>query len=232
MKRNAFLFHAVFIGLLVFSGCGYIPVQWPDFPIGSAPGEKPAPAGEKDGSSRDSSGAAGSRPETAGAEGAGTAEKNAIERHLAQGDVLAALDGMGENVRQGACDQRMSSVYVRAVNRAIRDGRSRLEQDRPADAGRLFHGAQKHYPQDPALASRIRLTPAELDAAIAKCAQQLMEEGLSAYRQERLKDAIEIWEKILVFDPMHRAGRSAIETAERQLANLKKIGTGPEQESR
>jgi tetratricopeptide (TPR) repeat protein len=126
----------------------------------------------------------------------------------------------------------VSSVYVRAVNQAIREGRSRLEQDRPADAGRLFHGAQKHYPQYPALASRICLTPAELDAAIAKCAQQLMEEGLSAYRQERLKDAIEIWEKILVFDPMHRAGRSAIETAERQLANLKKIGTGPEQESR
>jgi len=232
MKRNAFLFHAVFIGLLVFSGCSYIPVQWPDFPIGSDPGEKPAPAGEKDASSRDSAESTGSRPETVKAEGAGTAEKNAIERHLAQGDVLAALDGVGENVRQGAGDQSVSSAYVRAVNRAIREAGSRLEQDRPADAGRLFRAAQTHYPQDPALASRIRLTPAELDAGIAKCAQQLMEEGLSAYRQERLEDAIEIWEKIIVFDPMHRAGRSAIETAERQLANLKKIGPGPEQESR
>ncbi|MBS0014165.1 MAG: hypothetical protein KFF46_09345, partial [Desulfobacterales bacterium] len=138
----------------------------------------------------------------------------------------------GENVGQGACDQSVSSVYVRAVNQAIREAESRLEQDRPAKAGRLFRAAQKHYPQDPDLASKIRLTPAQLDGRIAQCARQLMEEGLSAYRRERLEDAIEIWEKILVFDPMHRAGRSAIETAERQLANLKKISTGPEQESR
>ncbi|MBA2881542.1 tetratricopeptide (TPR) repeat protein [Desulfosalsimonas propionicica] len=226
MKIKKFLFHVLLTGLLFFSGCSYIPVQWPDFPAGTDQKEAPVSANEKDGLSRDSSGKTTSR------QNEDAEQKNRIERGLAQGNVLAALDGVGENVRQGGCGQHVSSVYVRAVNQAIREAKSRLEQGRAAEAGPLFRAAQKHYPQDPALASKIRLTPAELDAGIAQCAQQLMEEGISAYRQERLEDAIEIWEKILVFDPMHRAGRSAIETAERQLANLKKIGTGPEQESR
>jgi hypothetical protein len=50
-----------------------------------------------------------------------------------------------------------------------------------------------------------------------------MERGLAAYRSGDLDQAITDWKLIRAFAPEHQASRKALQTAEIQLANLKKV---------
>ncbi|MFW6052933.1 MAG: hypothetical protein ACOC8I_03385 [Desulfosalsimonas sp.] len=156
-------------------------------------------------------------------------KKQDIDRLLDQGDVLAALQEVDQNIRQGSCNKRLSESYIRALNSAIEKGRVRLKEGRPGQAGLLFRSVKNKFPQDEELAAGILMTPAELDTEIARCANLLMERGLVAYRKGQLGDAISIWNQILSFDSQHQAGLNAIQTAEIQKSNLEKIGNNNEQ---
>ncbi|MCF8110875.1 MAG: hypothetical protein K9J85_05255 [Desulfobacteraceae bacterium] len=156
-------------------------------------------------------------------------KKQDMERLIDRGDVLAALQGIDQNIRQGACNKNLSDSYIRALNSAIKQGRARLRENRPDQAGLLFRTVKNNFPQDAQLAARIPMSPAELDTEIARCADLLMEQGLVAYRKGQLGDAISIWNQILAFDPQYQAGRNAIKTAETQKSNLEKIGNNNEQ---
>lgn len=159
-------------------------------------------------------------------------KKQAIDLQLEQGDVLAALKWVDPYLRQGTCGKSLSDAYLRALNHAILKGRSRLAENRPEEAGQLFRAASESFPKNSDLALKVLMTPAELDGRISFCADQLMEQGLMEYRQGRLEDAINIWEKIAVFAPGHQASRNAIRTAYTQLTNLKKIDKSPGDKSR
>jgi tetratricopeptide (TPR) repeat protein len=62
-----------------------------------------------------------------------------------------------------------------------------------------------------------------LSSQIKSCAKGLMEIGLMKYREEKLDEAISIWEKVLVFDPDNKEVIKAIDTATRQRENLKNL---------
>lgn len=54
------------------------------------------------------------------------------------------------------------------------------------------------------------------------CSRTLTEMGLMKYREEKLDEAISIWEKVLAFDRDHSVIK-AVDTAGRQLRNLKNL---------
>ena len=62
-----------------------------------------------------------------------------------------------------------------------------------------------------------------LNGQINVCSKALTEYGLMRYREEKLDEAISAWEKVLAFDPDNKAVMKAIDTAARQLQNLKSI---------
>ncbi len=62
-----------------------------------------------------------------------------------------------------------------------------------------------------------------LNGQIKTCSKALTEVGLIKYREEKLDEAISIWEKVLAFDPDNKAVIKAVDTATRQLQKLKNI---------
>jgi|GEM_PF-3532454 hypothetical protein len=64
-------------------------------------------------------------------------KKQLINRHLKQGDVLAALRGADPYVRGGGCGKSLADAYIRALNHTISKGRTLLAQNRPVK-GRAF----------------------------------------------------------------------------------------------
>lgn len=66
------------------------------------------------------------------------------------------------------------------------------------------------------------LTLEELDKSIKYSSQQLTNLGLIEYRKGNLKEAIAIWEKVLVFQPENEEIKRAVQTARAQLEKIKK----------
>lgn len=62
-----------------------------------------------------------------------------------------------------------------------------------------------------------------LGRQIKACSKTLTEMGLMKYREERLEEAISLWEKVLTFDHDNSSVINAIETANRQMQILKNI---------
>jgi tetratricopeptide (TPR) repeat protein len=58
---------------------------------------------------------------------------------------------------------------------------------------------------------------------IKECGDRLTEKGLLLYRQQHLDEAIATWKKVLIFDPTNKTVAQHIDTANRQLRNLKSI---------
>lgn len=62
----------------------------------------------------------------------------------------------------------------------------------------------------------------EINKSIKYCSQQLTNLGLIEYRKGNLKEAIALWEKILLFQPENEEIKRAIQTAKAQLEKIKK----------
>lgn len=58
---------------------------------------------------------------------------------------------------------------------------------------------------------------------IKECGDRLTEKGLILYLQQHLDEAIATWKKVLTFDPTNKTVAQHIDTANRQLRNLKNI---------
>jgi tetratricopeptide (TPR) repeat protein len=56
----------------------------------------------------------------------------------------------------------------------------------------------------------------------------LIESGRSAFREEDLQSALELWRRALLIDPENERARAYIARAERQLDNLKRLRAEPE----
>jgi tetratricopeptide (TPR) repeat protein len=62
-----------------------------------------------------------------------------------------------------------------------------------------------------------------LSSQISACSKALTEIGLLKYREEKIDEAISIWEKVLAFDPDNKAVIKAVDTATKQMQKLKSI---------
>jgi tetratricopeptide (TPR) repeat protein len=62
-----------------------------------------------------------------------------------------------------------------------------------------------------------------LKKKLRECSKALTEIGLVRYREEKLDEAISIWEKVLSFDPDNKSLKKAVDIASRQRQQLKNI---------
>jgi hypothetical protein len=95
---------------------------------------------------------------------------------------------------------------------------------RPAGAGRRRSGT---FPTLRKRGSPPPFTKAELQANVDKVSGALMENGLVEYRKGNLESAIVVWKSILAYDPSHEEALKSVQTATKQLENLKKLSPPP-----
>ncbi len=120
-------------------------------------------------------------------------------------------------------DEEVRSGY-RDTGIRIKKAADRAFQGRNyAKAGRLYGllAASRITASD--FTSALTFDGEYLKKQIMACSKSLTEAGLIRYREERLEEAITIWESVLAFDPENKAIQQAIETATRQRRALKKI---------
>ncbi len=234
MKNKLFLqlIIVLLFALSLLSGCSLPGILSKDDTRGPKPDASPmekAPetsgpaegreALDKKAETREDPGMREMRPEESNALGG----KVKIQGRLEEKEFLAALDLIRHELKHGASEEKMAGPYLKALNGTINKGQRRLDKNEYSRAGRLFRKALDSFPKDPGLAENISATPRELEFKIAFCADKLMERGLTLYRRGQLEEAIELWEKILSFDPHNQASRKAIQTTSTQLSNLKKM---------
>lgn len=148
------------------------------------------------------------------------AVRQKIRQHLAAGNHPAALALV---MSSGFSKTELAEEYGLALKGLLKQAEGYLEKDLPEKAGPLYRAALDGYPATPAVAAKAGMNPAGIAAGIGTCADQLLERGLAAYRNGDLDQAIRTWKLIHVFAPQHQPSRKALQTAEIQLANLKKV---------
>ncbi|HEY7745131.1 MAG TPA: hypothetical protein VIA07_02255 [Desulfuromonadales bacterium] len=143
-----------------------------------------------------------------------------IRQQLAAANFPAALALI---LASGLSEGEVAEEYGRTLKGVLKQAEGYLEKELPEKAGPLYRAALDGYPKTPAVAARVGTRPAGITAGIEACADQLMERGLASYRSGNLDRAIADWKLIRAFAPRHQASRKALQTAEVQLANLKKV---------
>lgn len=91
-----------------------------------------------------------------------------------------------------------------------------------AQAGQLYFRLKSTFLKHEKFLTNFPLSLEEMNKAIKYCSQQLTNQGLIEYRKGNLKEAISLWEKILLFQPDNEEIKRAIQTAKTQLEKIKK----------
>lgn len=149
--------------------------------------------------------------------------KNEVALLLEQQNYFSALSTIHQRVENGQAESSLSSEYLQALQGVLQRAEELMAEGVLDEAASNFQAALECIPQEADLASKAPLSAANIKAKIDNCADQLMEDGLLAYRAGNLETAIGIWGKILTFQPQHEASQKAIHTASLQLTNLKTL---------
>ena len=149
--------------------------------------------------------------------------KEEINMLLEQQPPHVALATIHQMVENGVPESTLSSEYLKALQGVLKHAEKLMAKGVYSEAGNSFKAALDLYPREAELIEMVPLSIEQIKARIDNCADQLMEDGLLAYRTGDLKTAIGTWEKILSFQPQHEASQKAIHTAALQLNNLKTL---------
>lgn len=149
--------------------------------------------------------------------------RETVRAELAADRPLEALLLLSREVKGGQKETFFAAEYPLALNAVLaRAERHRLAQ-RPGEAGELLRYALDAWPKSPMITHRLDRSAEAVTADLQQCADRLMDLGLVEYRGGRLESAIAYWQQTLAIDPSHTAARQALETASRQLKNLRAL---------
>ena len=152
--------------------------------------------------------------------------QQSVHSYFKVGDYPQALDMIVQAVNKGIPEKSFGQDYVTAINGTLSLAQELVSLKDYTQAGIFFKKAQTAYPKSQPLISQINLSEKKIEEHIEACSQELMEQGLVAYRSGQLEVAIDKWKKIILFVPNHSVALKAIETTETQLSNLKSLGNG------
>ncbi len=146
---------------------------------------------------------------------------------LEEGKCRRALDRFAaawkENPAYPGVEQNISA----ALEELKKKGDDALREGHPEQAGRRYAVALRFLSHPAVRNGSVTFTKGTLKKKIDKISAALMEKGLAAYRQGKLKEAIATWREILAYDPSHKEAAKSVETATTQLKNLKKLTPPP-----
>ena len=137
---------------------------------------------------------------------------------LEKKEYLLALNLIGKERRDA-----LETEYLAAINGLMGAGEESLNKEQYDRAGIAFKKVLDYYPEKSSLKEKVKRRREEIESYLEISSEKLMIQGLSEYREGKLHNAIELWKKILLFDPEHQAAKKAIGTATLQLRNLKSI---------
>ena len=149
------------------------------------------------------------------------------ERLLAQNKATEALIVLGRGIDSGIPEEKLANSYIRAMNSLIAIADRMYMEQNFSKAGNSYRLTLKSYPTHTALKNKITRNQNDIHQQINNCADQLLDEGLSAYRNGELQAAIDTWSQIREFHPSYKASQQAIQTTRTQLKNLQSIKEGP-----
>ena len=141
------------------------------------------------------------------------------EKLMSRGDYLAALRLAGNRAQE----ERLEILH-RALPGAQGQAKEMLAAQNYAEAGAAFGYLLSLVKTMEGAVAGKGVSAEELARQRDFCAEQLMVQGMTAYRSGRLEEAIGTWEQILAFAPAHEAAQKSLATSRTQLANLKALG--------
>ena len=113
--------------------------------------------------------------------------------------------------------------YARMGEQIISAADTAYNRGEVAEAGIDYHILFESGITRRDFAAKLSFDDNYLSRQIKACSRALMESGLIKYREEKLDEAIAIWEKALFFDPDNRNVKKAHDTAIVQLQKLKQL---------
>jgi tetratricopeptide (TPR) repeat protein len=124
---------------------------------------------------------------------------------------------------QAATKKRWLPLDTQTLEELLFLADQQFQQQNFFAAGKLYRQVRLELRLPQAAVSNVSISLAELDRQLESCANQLLTQGLLAYRHGNLEEALEIWHKINIFNPQHTASQRAIQTTRLQLKNLEKL---------
>jgi tetratricopeptide (TPR) repeat protein len=140
---------------------------------------------------------------------------------LAEGDYLKALDGYKALPQDSLRDPDQAVGLRRIMEETKGLADQALNRKDFAAAGKAYAVLWNGYPLAQDAGLRLSFSRAEAEEGLKKCRAQLTREGLDQYRKGKLKEAVAIWQGLLLFDPENAEIRKAVDTATEQLKKLK-----------
>ncbi len=142
------------------------------------------------------------------------------DRHKTE-EQISRVQKKKEN--QTAPKKQFPPLYTQTLESLLFLADQQFQQQNYFAAGKLYRQIHLKLRQSKITVSNINISLAELDRQLESCANQLLTQGLLAYRRGNLEEALEIWHKINIFNPQHTASQRAIQTTRLQLKNLEKL---------
>ena len=142
---------------------------------------------------------------------------------LAEQDYVGTINLIQDEIRRGIDEHTLAKEYLQAANHSLVQADTLMSQEHYPQAALLLKTVQDSYPESIELQQQISASPAQVANKINLCTEELMEEGLIAYRSGEFTTAINVWEQVLAFNPGHKAAQSSIQTTQLQLSNLKSL---------
>lgn len=149
-------------------------------------------------------------------------QKNEAERAFQAGQYEEAINLLVTGLQEYPDEDILKSYRNQIIKEIATSAQLAMASKDLATAGKLYSLLKSSLVRHKNYFSNFPFTLEELDKSIKSCSQQLTNLGLIEYRKGNLKEAIAIWEKILVFQPENEEIKKAIQTAKAQLEKIKK----------
>jgi tetratricopeptide (TPR) repeat protein len=147
--------------------------------------------------------------------------KAEINRSIIAGKYQRAFNLMAEALRGFPGDKDLQNLCYQTMSKIKASADKAMTEKDYALAGENYSLLKGACLKLNRVAPDIPLSLTELDGAIEECSTYLTNQGLIEYRKGKLKEAIDIWESLLSFQPENEEIKKAIQTARDQLNKIK-----------
>ncbi len=149
-------------------------------------------------------------------------QKTEAEKALKAKQYERAVNLLTEGLNDYPEDSSLQETFRQVAKEINLSAAAAREKKDLATAGKLYALLRAIIMKNKNYASIFPFHLEEIEKAIKNCGDSLTNSGLVEYRKGNLKEAIAIWESILIFQPENEEIKKAIQTARAQLEKIKK----------